>query len=327
MSMHEVPLEPAVVFVPPDAPPRARPPLRPSRTHRAVAVHSFTSLTAGATMGHIAHDVTDPAAAPALPAPAPPGQGIFGFQRGAAAGQCLHEIIEHIDLQALDEPAAEELVRVLLRRCGLADPAAHPGIVDPVADVLDNLRSLRAAHVRCGGPTIGELCRGSKQAEWQFLLPTQAELRLLAQALARHGGDVARTYAARLETLSQTTLDGFLVGFVDLIAEHEGRYWVLDWKSNHLGPQASDYGPDAVLQAMMDHDYVLQYHLYVLALHRHLRVRLPGYDAGRHLGGVCYAFLRGAQAGSTNGMFFDQPTPDLVHAMDQWAFAPGRRSQ
>jgi exodeoxyribonuclease V beta subunit len=97
---------------------------------------------------------------------------------------------------------------------------------------------------------------------------------------------------------------------------------VLDWKSNHLGHQASDYGPDAVLQAMMQHDYVLQYHLYVLALHRHLRARLPNYDPARHLGGVCYAFLRGAVAGATTGMFFDTLAPDLVHAMDRWVSAP-----
>ncbi|HZN40087.1 MAG TPA: exodeoxyribonuclease V subunit beta [Planctomycetota bacterium] len=319
MSVEDVPEAPVVVPVPATTAPPLRAVRVATRTHRAMAVHSFTSLTAGATVAQVPRDVADPA----VPAsPAPESRGIFGFRRGTAAGQCLHEIIEHIDLQALGAPAAEELVRTKLRQCGLADASAHPGTVDPIADVLDNLRHLRAARVHEGGPTIGALCSGQRQAEWQFMLPTRAELRGLAELFARHGGDIARTYAARLETLSERTLDGFLVGFVDLVAEHDGRYWVIDWKSNHLGHQASDYGPDAVLQAMIEHDYVLQYHLYVLALHRQLRARLPDYDAARHLGGVCYAFLRGASAGATTGMFFDRPAPDLVNAMDRWVSEP-----
>ena len=332
MSVEDVPEEPVAVPVPPVASPALRGLRVATRTHRAMAVHSFTSLVAGATTARAARDVADPAVAtapaPEVAGPADPGLGIFAFQRGAAAGQCLHEIIEHIDLQALDSPAAQELVRTKLRQCGLADPKAHPGPVDPVADVLDNLRSLRAAPVHEGGPTIGAICSGQRQAEWQFMLPAHADLHGLAEIFARHGGDTARAYAARLGTLSQRTLDGFLVGFVDLVAEHDGRFWVIDWKSNHLGARVSDYGPDAVLQAMMQHDYVLQYHLYVLALHRHLKARVPGYDPARHLGGVCYAFLRGASAGAVTGMFFDQPTSDLVRAMDRWASEPaaGRRA-
>jgi exodeoxyribonuclease V beta subunit len=75
---------------------------------------------------------------------------------------------------------------------------------------------------------------------------------------------------------------------------------------------------------MVDHDYVLQYHFYVLALHRHLRSRIPDYDYERHFGGVVYVFLRGAVAGSTRGMFFDRPPVALIAAMDAWIGGGGK---
>ena len=49
----------------------------------------------------------------------------------------------------------------------------------------------------------------------------------------------------------------------DLLALHDGRYWVIDWKSNHLGNRLEDYHEQALTAAMFEHDYVLQYHLYV----------------------------------------------------------------
>ena len=107
--------------------------------------------------------------------------------------------------------------------------------------------------------------------------------------------------------------------FADLIAEHQGRYWVIDWKSNHLGDRREAYDQAALTAAMEHHDYVLQYHLYVLAWHRHLRARLQDYDYEEHFGGVCYAFLRGATPGQDQGMFYDRPPRALVDALDRWA--------
>ena len=140
----------------------------------------------------------------------------------------------------------------------------------------------------------------------------------LADCLGARDDTVCRAQAERLRHLPPQTLRGHLTGFVDLVAEHDGRYHVLDWKSNHLGASVDDYGPDALREAMVHHDYVLQYHLYVVALHRHLRVRVPDYDPDRHLGSVCYAFLRGLQAGTTQGLFVDRVPTATVHALDHW---------
>ncbi|MEO6594721.1 MAG: exodeoxyribonuclease V subunit beta [Planctomycetota bacterium] len=318
MDFAEVPKQPDVVLVQPAHAQALRGPRVVARTHRLTALHSFSSLTAGAAPSDSMRDVLDPPRDTPAEPPAV-GRGIFGFERGAVAGQCLHTVLEHVDWNALHDDRTRQLVGSTLLQFGLAEPEAHPGVVDPVADVLANLHDLAAALVHSGGPTIAVLCRGRKQAEWQFTLPTErAELRTLAAVFAEHGG-VAASYAKHLLTLHGRVLRGFLTGFADLIAEHEGRYWIVDWKSNHLGNRIEDYGPDALQLAMLQHDYVLQYHLYALALHRHLRARLRDYAPERHFGGVCYAFLRGALPEQSCGMFFDRPSAALLEAMDRWA--------
>jgi exodeoxyribonuclease V beta subunit len=292
-------------------------PRRPERLVRAQGLHSFSSLVARS------HDA-EPAAAteierrPESHATIAP-RGIFAFARGPGPGQCLHTILERVDLQQIGGAAARAVVQEVLAAAGLESPEAHTGEIDPVVDVQQALVDLAGAHAFVGGPTLAALCSGPRAIEWQFTLPaTNADLHALARLFARSATAPTRHQGERL--LDQPSLDlrGFLVGFADLVAEHDGRFWVLDWKSNHLGNDASCYTPDLLLSAMVDHDYVLQYHLYVLALHRQLRVRLPGYDPNRHLGGVVYAFLRGAVPGTTCGMFFDRVPVDVVVALDRW---------
>jgi exodeoxyribonuclease V beta subunit len=126
----------------------------------------------------------------------------------------------------------------------------------------------------------------------------------------------AQGYA--MPRLSFATLRGFLKGFIDLVFEHAGRYFVLDWKSNHLGDTPSHYGQDAMAGAMRDQGYHLQYLLYLVALDRYLRHRLAGYDPDRHLGGAVYLFVRGVRpdwrdaAGAPTGVFFHRPTTATI---------------
>jgi exodeoxyribonuclease V beta subunit len=99
--------------------------------------------------------------------------------------------------------------------------------------------------------------------------------------------------------LAPRQLEGMLTGFMDLVLRHEGRYYVLDYKSNRL----ASYAPPQLQQAMLAHRYDVQAVLYVLALHRLLKSRLAGYDYDQHMGGALYLFLRGV----------DQPGGGLLH--------------
>lgn len=281
-------------------------------------VHSFSSLVAGSEPGNHGHEVRDPTAKDL-----DVGHGIFGFARGAAAGLCLHDVLEHVDLHCLDQEPARKLVVDTLLHHRMLDADAHPGVLEPEEAVLQNLRDLAAARVHEAGPSVLEVCGGTRIAEWKFTIRTaRPNFETLAQAFEDSGCDIAVGYAERLRHLNTQQFEGFLTGFADLITEVHGRYWIVDWKSNHLGNDPADYGPEALLAAMHSHDYVLQYHLYVLAWHRHLRARLPDYDYDTHFGGVSYAFLRGAQPNETSGMFYVRPPRVLVEAMDDWATTP-----
>ncbi|MBB3139333.1 exodeoxyribonuclease V subunit beta [Halomonas organivorans] len=115
--------------------------------------------------------------------------------------------------------------------------------------------------------------------------------------------------------LEPDTLNGMLKGFIDLVVEHEGRFYVLDWKSNHLGVDDAAYTEAAMAEAVLEKRYDVQYCLYLLALHRLLEARLPDYDIERHLGGALYVFLRGTRAPS-RGVHAERPPSELILALD-----------
>jgi exodeoxyribonuclease V beta subunit len=113
------------------------------------------------------------------------------------------------------------------------------------------------------------------------------------------------------EPLQARSLQGLLTGFMDLVFEHAGRYYVLDYKSNKLAA----YAPADLAQGLLAHRYDVQFSLYLLALHRLLQARLPGYDYETHMGGAVYLFARGIdQAGA--GVFAYRPVLAMIEALD-----------
>ena len=118
--------------------------------------------------------------------------------------------------------------------------------------------------------------------------------------------------------LSFDALQGFLRGFIDLTFEHGGRFYIVDYKSNRLGPRVEDYSRARMAEEMAHHQYYLQYHLYVLALHRHLSQRIRHYRYEQHMGGAYYLFVRGmSQAHAIGtGVFYDRPSFELICELD-----------
>ena len=108
-----------------------------------------------------------------------------------------------------------------------------------------------------------------------------------------------------------------LKGFIDLTFEYNGRFYVLDWKSNYLGDNQSLYTKDALIEAMQDHRYDLQYQIYSLALHKYLSQRLPNYSYERHFGGAIYLFLRGVNEDNDNGIFFSKTSLDFLNELNK----------
>jgi hypothetical protein len=184
------------------------------------------------------------------------------------------------------------MVQRILGRHGILDDAATAE--GRVEDVLAMLQRVCAAPIPGAGFALAEVPARASMREWRFDLSVQtASIKRIADVLAAHGSAHARAYVPVLRGLRDSVVGGYLSGVVDIAFEHDGRWWVMDWKSNHLGHDDQDYVPEALSSAMMQAHYTLQYHLYCLTaapapLGAAARVR-----SGAHWGGVGYVFLRG----------------------------------
>ncbi|MET0344503.1 MAG: exodeoxyribonuclease V subunit beta [Polyangiales bacterium] len=234
------------------------------------------------------------------------------FPRGAVAGQLVHEVLEHVDFDGADDALAE-----VANRCVRArgyEAALVPSLVTGLGQMLRTPLDAR-------GLSLSMLSRRERLNEMEFVFPVDGTLspRLLERVFRAHGAPPALpTYASELRELGFDALHGFMRGYVDLVFRHDDRYYVVDYKSNWLGPDAADYAPAKLPRPMADHHYYLQYHLYTLALHRHLAHRLVGYDYDQHMGGVYYLFLRGMAPAHPLGcgVFHDRPARALIEALD-----------
>ncbi|HBR1028751.1 TPA: exodeoxyribonuclease V subunit beta [Klebsiella quasipneumoniae subsp. similipneumoniae] len=226
------------------------------------------------------------------------------FPRGAAPGTFLHSLFEELDFT---QPVPDGWMAEKLQLSGF-DAEWAPVLTDWLGGVLKT---------RLPGPDIAlnQLAARDKQVEMAFYLP-------IAQLLTAERLDaLIRQYdslSADTPPLDFRQVRGMLKGFIDLVFRHEGRYYLLDYKSNWLGEDREAYTRPAMEQAMRAHRYDLQYQLYSLALHRYLRHRLADYDYDRHFGGVIYLFLRGmdGQEGG-QGIFTTRPVRPLIDGLDQ----------
>ncbi|MEG2045351.1 MAG: exodeoxyribonuclease V subunit beta [Comamonas sp.] len=240
------------------------------------------------------------------------------FMRGPVVGNFLHDQLEWLAGEgfALPQvPAAEGaepdvLETRLLRRCERA------GRKDQGLDVLRWLRAVVHQPLLPLSVSLAQLGKAEDGdavlAEMEFWLPAQQLSAPRIDALCRQfilpGMD--------RPTLPQRELHGMLMGFADLVFSHAGRYWVLDYKTNHLGSDATAYSADALAQAMLAHRYDVQAALYLLALHRLLRSRLgAAYVPQQQLGGALYYFLRGID-GAAQGMQVLPQSAELLRLLD-----------
>ncbi|MEM7584984.1 MAG: exodeoxyribonuclease V subunit beta [Acidobacteriota bacterium] len=300
------------------------------RVERPWTVESFSSLSRGGEAESPDH--RDPETPPALQPvgtddPAEP-HSLLHFARGRRAGSCLHLVLEHTDFSALEPDETDQRIADGLRRFGLETAASHPipetserrQTFDPHAAVRQMLHDLAAVELPGSDFCLGDVPREHTLVEWKFTTPlANLSPRQLSERFRNHAtGRVRDDYAPRLARLSAERVRGYLTGFVDLVFTHRERWYVVDWKSNYLGPTAASYGDAELWDAMCHHHYVLQYHLYVFALHRFLRQRIPDYRYDRHLAGAAYIFLRAVREGSPGaGWYLDRPPAELIEALDE----------
>ena len=241
--------------------------------------------------------------------------GIFAFPRGAKAGIFLHEIFERMDFTA---PAGTlpQLVADLLDRHGFT--------ADWCGAVCSMVQSVLQAPLGEDRFTLAGVGMDRRLTELEFFFP----LSLVTSERLRHtvprfsGQPFPVDMAGLFSRLSFVPVQGMLRGFMDLVVEQGGRYFILDWKSNHLGNRVEDYDQPGMRREMEQNLYPLQYLLYTVALDKYLSLRVADYDYDRHFGGIFYLFLRGVD-GRGNGVFCDRPEKRFIEELSA-ALIPGR---
>ncbi|HHW5009199.1 TPA: exodeoxyribonuclease V subunit beta [Haemophilus influenzae] len=118
------------------------------------------------------------------------------------------------------------------------------------------------------------------------------------------------------EPLQFEQIQGMVRGSIDLVFRHNGKYYLVDYKSNFLGSTLASYNQEALKKEMLHSHYDWQYLIYTLALHRYLKNVLPRYDYDRNFGGVFYLFLRGMNGEPQSGVFYDRPSVELITELD-----------
>lgn len=243
---------------------------------------------------------------------------ILLFPKGTYAGSCLHAVLENADFT--DRTTWKMAVETALSRYPQDADGPFHGETEATktschAMALDMLENVLATPLP-GGIMLNTVENGRKLVEWPFCLSS-------ALLSARQMNRLAERFGYAVPQLAFDDMTAYLNGFVDLVFEADGRFWLLDWKSNHLGYRQEDYCATRIDEAMTEHGYHWQYLLYTVALHRYLASRIPEYDYDRHFGGVFYLFVRGVRPawrqadGSPSGVFFHKPERRVIEAADR----------
>ncbi|MGF1765242.1 exodeoxyribonuclease V subunit beta [Aliivibrio kagoshimensis] len=231
---------------------------------------------------------------------------IHTFPRGAQPGTFLHTVFEEIEFtHGVDSP---ETVATLTELLNVENYSLEwlPVLQTLISNVLNCDLNGQGLKLADKGPQ-------QKLVEMEFLLPIEVlSSASVNRVIAQHD-----CVSAKAGELGFSTASGMLKGFIDLVFEHQGKYYVLDWKSNHLGDDPNRYRDEQLVEAMRDHRYDFQYQIYSLALHRFLRSRIADYRYDTHFGGVYYLFLRGVEAEGSSGIFYAKPSEALLQSLEQ----------
>lgn len=233
----------------------------------------------------------------------------LNFEAGAHVGNFLHTLLEHINPTQELLPQIKKLTPSLTLRYGLKQKPEIEDLAGWVHNVLHT-------PLDKNGMTLAGLDTEYTLHELEFDLSANNvkcdEVDSLLREQSTH----------ELPPLDFKKFQGMITGIIDLVFEHDGKYYIADYKSNLLSRKLEDYSPDNLSIDICARRYDLQYLIYTLALHRHLKQRLNNYSYERDFGGVYYLFLRAMRPKSATdyGVYFTRPDTNLIEKLDNEIF-------
>ena len=281
-------------------------------------LHSFSGLTRYAAAAVVVDDggaadeagMEEPAAIADEPIEAAEDSRLLSLYplRGPRFGDAVHQVLE----LAGPGPVWPEQRQLLHSQLAAQAVTANSEALERVGKMIDRARQADLGD----GLRLIDVSAEHRIVEFEFQFPVQqVPLARLRQLCVAHGQPDA--VPASLDAM---TLNGMLTGFADLILAWDGRFHVLDYKTNWLGARLHDYRGDSLDAAMAEHHYPLQALLYTVALHRYLRQRMDGYTAERQLGDSWYLFVRALGLAPGLGVWRHRWPVALIEALDD-AFA------
>ncbi len=280
---------------------------------------SYTDITAGAHELFIASEPETEVVVDEPPGAVPPTPGsrpdftqvplpLAEMPVGARVGTFVHSVLEAVDFDA------EDLLAELGSRIADEQAVRSVDVGDPTVVAAGLAAAIETP--LSGSLRLRDLGRADRLDELGFELPLaggdtpagELTLQAVASVLrsALPADDPLIAYAERLaDPALRRSVRGYLTGSIDLVMRlGDGRFAIADYKTNWLGGfdsplTAWDYRPAALAAEMERAHYGLQALLYLAALHRYLRWRVPGYTPERCLAGVHYLFLRGMVGAAT----------------------------
>jgi exodeoxyribonuclease V beta subunit len=285
------------------------------RTSSFSALSSHAPSTEHREEQIVDHDTLAAAVALVEPKPVAAPLGLAEFPGGTQAGSFFHDILEHYDFASPRPGPLLELVTSRLSNYRYPIERWKEPVAAQICAVLDT----PLCETEEGPLRLADIPLTERLNELEFCLPVGArtstrEIRAmsaidLARVFKEHPSEALPVrYADSVARLGFIPLAGFLRGFIDLVFRRGERFYLVDYKANHLGPSATDFARERLGDAMLRGQYFLQYHLYALALHRYLGRRLPDYSFERHFGGVFYLFIKGMGPDlGTSGVFYEKP--------------------
>ncbi|MEA1966762.1 MAG: UvrD-helicase domain-containing protein [Thermodesulfobacteriota bacterium] len=238
---------------------------------------------------------------------------VFDFPGGVVTGLCIHNIFEHLDFSLKNVDANKKLIKSSLVRYGLdGEEDGEKRVYKMVSDVINSPLMENDSLFKLNG-----LKKENMLSELEFYYPVKHISSLkLKDVFAKHGKKAffhGTEFVEKTGRLEFKPMQGFMMGFIDLIFSYNGKYYIVDWKTNNLGSGYEQYTIDNLKLSMVSSLYNLQYYIYSVALHKYLKERIKDYDYSTHFGGVFYLYIRGISPDKPGcGVFYDLPEKELM---------------
>jgi len=248
------------------------------------------------------------------------GDGFFSLPKGKFFGNAIHTIFENYWTVGAEEfkmnyPKYLEQPLKTLNYFRPKDKIKRKERFELVKTMINNVLNTKLDKTRNIILNDIELKDAKTELDFFYKINTISPL-LLKNIFANYADINIKSFSDKLGRLNFFLEKGFMNGQIDLVFRKDNQYFILDWKTNHLGSDNQDYSPNKILNNMKESYYILQYHIYCLALHLYLKTKLEKYDYDIHFGGAYYIYTRGIDD-DKNGIYFDKPKRELIENLEK----------